>query len=263
MNAPAAAPTPMPAAQDPADVLTVRGLSAHYGKVAALSGLSVRVGAGRIVTVIGGNGAGKSTLLNAIMGALPTGGHSRGSIDFLGHAIHDWPIERKVAHGMSLVPERRELFGSMSVEDNLLLGGFRLYRAGVRGWRETLEQVYELFPRLRERARQQAGTLSGGERQMLAVGRALMAQPRLLMLDEPSLGLAPRIVREIFQTISRLRSTGVSILLVEQNARAALRVADYGYVLETGELVLEGVAGELAGHPRVIESYLGLGRRLP
>src|SRR5690606_1049221 len=183
---------------------------------------------------------GKSTLLNAIMGALPSGGRSRGAVDFLGHAVHDWPIERKVAHGMTLVPERRELFGSMSVEDNLLLGGFRLYRGGVRDWRDTLEQVFELFPRLRERARQQAGTLSGGERQMLAVGRALMARPRLLMLDEPSLGLAPRIVREIFQTIAQLRSTGVSILLIEQNARAALRVADYGYVLETGEMVLEG-----------------------
>jgi branched-chain amino acid transport system ATP-binding protein len=160
---------------------------------------------------------------------------------------------------MSLVPERRELFGSMSVQDNLLLGGFRLYRSGKAGWKDTIEEVYALFPRLRERRQQQAGTLSGGERQMLAVGRALMAQPQLLMLDEPSLGLAPRIVREIFQIIARLRSTGVAILLVEQNARAALQVADYGYVLETGEVVLEGPAGELAGNPRVIESYLGLG----
>uniref|UniRef100_UPI003342D3EA ABC transporter ATP-binding protein n=1 Tax=Castellaniella defragrans TaxID=75697 RepID=UPI003342D3EA len=254
-------PTAISSAPEAVDVLAVRGLSAHYGKVAALGDLSIRVGAGQIVTVIGGNGAGKSTLLNAVMGALPLGGHSRGAVDFLGSAVQDWAIERKVARGMSLVPERRELFGSMSVEDNLLLGGFRLYQAGVRGWRETLDQVFELFPRLRERARQQAGTLSGGERQMLAVGRALMAQPRLLMLDEPSLGLAPRIVREIFQIIARLRSTGVSILLVEQNARAALRVADYGYVLETGELILEGPASELAGHPRVIESYLGLGRQ--
>lgn len=242
-------------------LLSVQGLSAHYGKVAALDDLSIQVGAGRIVTVIGGNGAGKSTLLNAIMGALPTTGHSRGSVNFLGQSVHDWAIERKVALGMSLVPERRELFGSMSVEDNLLLGGFRLYRSGTAGWRQTLDQVFELFPRLRERARQQAGTLSGGERQMLALGRALMAQPRLLMLDEPSLGLAPRIVREIFQIIARLRSTGVSILLVEQNARAALRVADYGYVLETGDLILEGAAEMLSGHPRVIESYLGLGRR--
>src|SRR5690606_21768097 len=142
-----------------------------------------------------------------------------------------------------------------------LVGGFRLCRAGVRGWRDTLDEVYALFPRLKERSGQAAGTLSGGERQMLALGRALMARPRLLMLDEPSLGLAPRIVREIFQTIAQLRSTGVSILLIEQNARAALRVADYGYVLETGELVLEGPANALAGNPRVIESYLGLGRQ--
>src|SRR5690606_32773721 len=163
--------------------------------------------------------------------------------------------------GVSLVPERRELFGSMTVEDNLLLGGFRLYRAGKHGWKETMDDVYVLFPRLKERRFQQAGTLSGGERQMLAVGRALMAQPQLLMLDEPSLGLAPRIVREIFHIIGRLRSTGVAILLVEQNARAALQVADYGYVLETGEVVLEGKAAELAGNPRVIESYLGLGQK--
>lgn len=249
------------AAAERADVLAVDGLSAHYGKVAALAPVAIRVARGQIVTVIGGNGAGKSTLLNAIMGALPTGGRSQGSVVYLGQGVQDWEIERRVGQGMSLVPERRELFGSMSVEDNLLLGGFRLYRAGVAGWRDMLDEVYALFPRLKERRAQQAGTLSGGERQMLAVGRALMAQPRLLMLDEPSLGLAPRIVREIFQIIARLRSTGVAILLVEQNARAALQVADYGYVLETGELVLEGEAGMLAGHPRIVESYLGLGKK--
>jgi branched-chain amino acid transport system ATP-binding protein len=148
----------------------------------------------------------------------------------------------------------------MSVEDNLLLGGFRRYRARESGWRDTLNEVFDLFPRLRERRAQQAGTLSGGERQMLAVGRALMAKPNLLMLDEPSLGLAPRIVREIFHIIARLRETGVAILLVEQNARAALQVADYGYVLETGEVILHGPARELAGDPKVIESYLGLGK---
>jgi len=146
------------------------------------------------------------------------------------------------------------------VEDNLLLGGFRRYRAREAGWRDTLNEVFDLFPRLRERRAQQAGTLSGGERQMLAVGRALMAKPTLLMLDEPSLGLAPRIVREIFHIIARLRETGVAILLVEQNARAALQVADYGYVLETGEVILHGPARELAGDPKVIESYLGLGK---
>ncbi|HEX2518890.1 MAG TPA: ABC transporter ATP-binding protein [Castellaniella sp.] len=241
-------------------LLSVERLTAHYGKVAALNPLDLRVDRGQIVTVIGANGAGKSTLLNTIMGALPQRGHSQGTILFQGVDIQGWDIERRVEQGLSLVPERRELFASMSVQDNLLLGGFRLYRAGVRGWRDTLDEVYALFPRLRERAAQIAGTLSGGERQMLAVGRALMARPALLMLDEPSLGLAPRVVREIFLTIAQLRSSGVSILLVEQNARAALHVADRGYVLETGDLVLEGSAAELAGNPRIIESYLGLGR---
>ncbi|NYT38293.1 ABC transporter ATP-binding protein [Allopusillimonas soli] len=240
-------------------VLEVSGLSARYGKMAALSDANIRVQRGSIVTVIGGNGAGKSTLLNAIMGALPATGSSAGSLRYLGGEVSGWQVERRVAGGMSLVPERRELFASMSVEDNLLLGGFRLYRARQRNWRDTMDEVFELFPRLQERRRQEAGTLSGGERQMLAVGRALMAQPALLMLDEPSLGLAPRIVREIFQIIARLRSTGVAILLVEQNARAALQVADYGYVLETGEIVMEGQAADLASNPRVAESYLGLG----
>jgi branched-chain amino acid transport system ATP-binding protein len=247
-------------ANDPKQpVLHVTDLSARYGKVTAVAGANVHVPQGSIVTVIGGNGAGKSTLLNAIMGALPATGSSSGVIQYLGNDVGGWRVERRVADGMSLVPERRELFGSMTVEDNLLLGGFRLYQARERGWRDKIHEVYELFPRLKERRQQHAGTLSGGERQMLAVGRALMAQPRLLMLDEPSLGLAPRIVREIFQIIARLRSTGVAILLVEQNARAALQVADYGYVLETGEVVLEGQAAELSDNPRVIESYLGLG----
>jgi len=242
-------------------ILQVDNLSTKYGKVNALVGANIAVPPGSIVTVIGGNGAGKSTLLNSIMGSLPITGHSDGRVKYLEHQVESWGVERRVAAGMSLVPELRELFGSMSVEDNLLLGGFRLYRARKAGWKNKLEEVYEIFPRLRERRWQAAGTLSGGERQMLAVGRALMAQPKLLMLDEPSLGLAPRIVREIFQIIARLRSTGVSILLVEQNARAALQVADYGYVLETGEVVLEGSAKDLAGNPRVIESYLGLGNK--
>ncbi|MGE8590939.1 ABC transporter ATP-binding protein [Alcaligenes sp. WGS1538] len=242
-------------------ILKVTNLAAQYGKVSAVMGASLDVRAGSIVTVIGANGAGKSTLLNAMMGALPSVGRSTGSVQYQGEEISHWEVERRVAGGISLVPERRELFGSMTVEDNLLLGGFRLYRARQAGWRDTLEQVYALFPRLKERRGQLAGTLSGGERQMLAVGRALMAQPKVLMLDEPSLGLAPRIVREIFMIIARLRSTGVAILLVEQNARAALQVADYGYVLETGDVVLEGPARELADNPRVIESYLGLGKR--
>ncbi len=246
------------------ELLAVRGLSARYGRVAALDALDLRVRQGQIVTVIGTNGAGKSTLLNAIMGALPRNGHSDGVISFKGQDIQDLGMEHRVGLGLSLVPERRELFGSMSVRENLLLGGYRLYSGHVRGWRDTLEgTVYALFPRLRERAGQAAATLSGGERQMLAIGRALMARPSLLMLDEPSLGLAPRVVREIFQTIVRLRDEGVSILLVEQNARAALHVADHGYVLETGGLVLEGEARMLAGNPRVMESYLGLGRQAP
>lgn len=240
-------------------ILQVTDLSARYGKVTAVAGASLMVARGSIVTVIGANGAGKSTLLNAIMGSLPSNGSCAGGVQYLGSEIGTWAVERRVGDGISLVPESRELFASMTVEDNLLLGGFRLYRAGKHGWRETINEVYELFPRLRERKGQLAGTLSGGERQMLAVGRALMAQPQLLMLDEPSLGLAPRIVREIFQIISRLRSTGVAILLVEQNARAALQVADYGYVLETGEIILEGRASELSTDKRVIESYLGLG----
>jgi branched-chain amino acid transport system ATP-binding protein len=229
-------------------ILQVTDLSSRYGKVHAVMDANIQVPRASIVTVIGGNGAGKSTLLNSIMGALPLTGSCSGSIRYLGDDVGKWQVERRVAGGMSLVPERRELFGSMSV-----------YQARQSGWREKIDEVYELFPRLKERRQQLAGTLSGGERQMLAVGRALMAQPKLLMLDEPSLGLAPRIVREIFQIIARLRSTGVAILLVEQNARAALQVADYGYVLETGEVVLEGPAAELSDNPRVIESYLGLG----
>lgn len=241
-------------------VLEVSNLSARYGKVGALVGATLTVPAGSIVTVIGANGAGKSTMLNAVMGSLPHTGHAAGAVHYSGTDVSGWQVERRVAAGMSLVPERRELFGTMSVEDNLLLGGFRRYRARESGWRDTLNEVFDLFPRLRERRAQQAGTLSGGERQMLAVGRALMAKPKLLMLDEPSLGLAPRIVREIFHIIARLRETGVAILLVEQNARAALQVADYGYVLETGEVTLHGPARELAGDPKVIESYLGLGK---
>lgn len=239
-------------------VLEVSDLCVSYGKVEALHHVSVRVRAGEIVTVIGPNGAGKTTLLSAIMGVLP---RSRGDVVFLGEAQPVVEVEHMVARGANLVPEKRELFGEMSVEDNLLLGAFMRRRLGHRDERETMEAVFETFPRLRERRGQQAGTLSGGERQMLAVGRALMAKPKLLMLDEPSLGLAPLIVREIFHIVAALRKTGVAILLVEQNARAALQIADYGYVLETGEVAIEGSSEELEDDPRVIESYLGLGGR--
>jgi branched-chain amino acid transport system ATP-binding protein len=163
--------------------------------------------------------------------------------------------------GVALVPERRELFGSMTVEDNLVLGAFRQVRLRNRRWHEQLEVVFELFPRLQERRTQLAGTLSGGERQMLALGRAMMSAPKLLMLDEPSLGLAPLVVKEIFRTIDALRKTGVTTLLVEQNARAALETADYGYVLEMGEIMLQGPASQLASDPRVIDTYLGAARK--
>jgi branched-chain amino acid transport system ATP-binding protein len=238
-------------------MLEVRDLSVAYGRVEALRGAALVVGAGRIVTVIGPNGAGKTTLLNAIMGLLP----SRGTIAFDGSPLRERHAEARVAEGLVLVPERRELFAEMSVADNLALGAFARYRKGARDLAADREAIYLRFPRLRERADQLAGTLSGGERQMLALGRALMAKPRLLMLDEPSLGLAPLIVRDIFRIISSLRDSGVAILLVEQNARAALSVADHGYVLETGSIVLEGGAAELTHNPRVVESYLGLAKK--
>ncbi|MEJ5999480.1 ABC transporter ATP-binding protein [Paucibacter soli] len=239
------------------ELLTVRDLHAGYGRAEVLTGLNLALPEGSVVTVIGPNGAGKSTTLNALMGVLP----ARGQVLLDGQDISALSLEERVMRGLALVPEKRELFGSMSVEDNLVLGGYRPMRLGQRDWREELEKVYALFPRLKERREQLSGTLSGGERQMLAVGRALMARPKVLMLDEPSLGLAPLIVKEIFRIVARLRDTGVSILLIEQNARAALEVADYGYVLETGEIGLEGKASELANDPRVIETYLGAAKK--
>ncbi|MGL4409468.1 MAG: ABC transporter ATP-binding protein [Zoogloea sp.] len=237
-------------------LLEVKDLCVSYGKVEAVHKVNVRIGEGEIVTVIGPNGAGKTTLMNALMAALP----SAGEVAYAGHRLGERrSIEQMVALGMNLVPEKRELFSEMSVEDNLLLGAFSRYRRGFRDHLQSMEEIYERFPRLRERKRQAAGTLSGGERQMLAMGRALMAKPKLLMLDEPSLGLAPLVIREIFKVIESLKSAGVSILLVEQNARAALRVADYAYVLETGSIAMEGPAKALAGDPKVIESYLGVG----
>ena len=235
-------------------LLDVRGLCVAYGKVEALHQAALCVEEGRIVTVIGPNGAGKTTLLAALMGLLP----AHGSVCYAGSEIARVEPEQRVSRGLCLVPERRELFAAMTVEDNLVLGAFHRYGKRDKTIAADFDQVYQLFPRLQERRRQLAGTLSGGERQMLALGRALMSRPRMLMLDEPSLGLAPLIVRDIFHVIAGLRDAGVSILLVEQNARAALQVADYGYVLETGEIVLEGPSAELASNRRVIESYLGL-----
>ena len=237
-----------------APLLSVEDLSVRYGKVEAVHGVSLRLDAGRIVTVVGPNGAGKTTLMAAIMGLLPSGGRIRiEGVDQQGVTV-----EQRVANGMCLVPEKRELFAEMTVQDNLELGALTRRRRGERGLEAGLEDIFTIFPRLKERRRQLAGTLSGGERQMLALGRALMAKPRLLMLDEPSLGLAPLIVREIFHVIADLRARKVSVLLVEQNARAALQVADYGYVLESGEVALSGAAGDMMADEKVIASYLGL-----
>lgn len=233
-------------------LLEIEALHAGYGKVEAVRGVSLRIEAGQIVTVIGPNGAGKTTLLNAIMGLLP----SRGRLLYDGLDLHRLDVEERVQRCLCLVPEKRELFGHMPVADNLLLGAYAR-RMDAPTIRKELAAVYDRFPRLAERRRQLAYTLSGGERQMLALGRALLSKPRLLMLDEPSLGLAPLVVRSIFTAISSLRNLGVSILLVEQNARAALETADYGYVLETGELSHHAQASALLNDPRLAASYLG------
>jgi branched-chain amino acid transport system ATP-binding protein len=235
-----------------APLLDVRGLCVSYGRAQVVHDVSIAVTTGALVTVIGSNGAGKTTLLNAIMGLL----NARGHIGFRDAEIISVPLEMRVQAGLCLVPERRELFADMPVEDNLLLGGFRRSRAERK---QSLEEIFARLPRLRERRQQLAGTLSGGERQMLAMGRALMARPTLLMLDEPSLGLAPKIVRDVFHILTDLRKTGVSILLVEQNARAALEVADYAYVMELGAITTQGSPDEIARNPRLVESYLGLG----
>ena len=232
-------------------LLAVEGLTAGYGKAEVLHGVSLSVAARQIVAIVGPNGAGKTTLMHAVMGLMPRAG----TVTLGGESAGDagWLVGR----GVVLVPETRALFTDMSVEDNLELGAFARWRRGERDLAPAMADVFSIFPRLQERRRQAAGTLSGGERQMLALGRALMGQPRLLLLDEPSLGLAPLIVRDIFRVIEALRDRGIAILLVEQNARAALQVADYGYVLEMGRVALHGPADELAADPRVIETYLG------
>jgi branched-chain amino acid transport system ATP-binding protein len=233
-------------------LLEIRDLHVAYGKVEAVRGVGLTMQPGQIVTVIGPNGAGKTTLLAAAAGLL----RSRGQVIYDGLDVERLDVEERVERGFCLVPETRELFGDMTVADNLLLGGYTRRRNGS-DVKQSLQQVYARFPRLDERRRQKAQTLSGGERQMLALGRALMAKPRLLLLDEPSLGLAPIMVREILRIIASLRELGVSILLVEQNARAALETADYGYVLEMGEIAHQGPAGALAHDPRVVATYLG------
>jgi branched-chain amino acid transport system ATP-binding protein len=233
-------------------LLSIDQVSVAYDKVEAVRGVSLAIEPGQIVTVIGPNGAGKTTLLGAAIGLLPW----RGRMSFDGIDLRRLDVEARIERGFCLVPETRELFGDLSVSDNLLLGGYSRRRDSA-GLKQSLDDVYRRFPRLNERRSQKASTLSGGERPLLALGRALMAKPRLLMLDEPSLGLAPIIVREVFRIIASLRELGVSILLVEQNARAALETADFGYVLETGEIVHSGAAADLMHDPRVTASYLG------
>ncbi len=240
-----------------APLLDVEELVTCYGQIAALKNVSLQVWPGEVVAIIGANGAGKTTLLNTVSGLLAP---RHGRISFAGQDITGLPAEQIVGLGISHVPERRQVFPTMTVEENLLLGAYkRLYKVPRRQIVEDLEAVFSLFPILRERRGQLGGTLSGGEQQMLAIGRGLMARPSLMLLDEPSLGLAPKIVREIFSIVGELRRRGTSVLLVEQNARAALRVATRGYVLETGTVALSGPASDLLGDPRVQSAYLGTG----
>ena len=226
-------------------------LEAHYGRIPALKGVDLEVNAGELVALVGGNGAGKTTLLRAISGVRA----SSGSILFEGNDISGLPPERRVALGIIQVPEGRQVFGPLAIEDNLRLGA---WRRGRKNAKRTLERVYGMFPVLAERRSEPAGTLSGGQQQMLAIGRALMAEPRLLLLDEPSMGLAPKLVAEIFACIRHLRAGDTALLLVEQNARAALAIADRGYVMETGRIVLAGTGAGLLADEAVRSAYLGL-----
>ena len=235
-------------------MLKIRNLYAYYGSVTALSGVTCHVRAGEIVSLIGSNGAGKTTLLNAVCGLV----RREGEVVFDGKPITGLAPEAIVARGISQVPEGRQLFAPMTVAENLELGAYLRQRRKNRAEiRQDLERVFELFPRLKDRLDQEAGTMSGGEQQMLAIGRALMARPRLLLMDEPSLGLAPKVVEDILATLERLRREGLTILLVEQNARAALKIAARAYVLETGRIILSGAAAELLQDRQVTRAYLG------
>lgn len=233
-------------------MLSISNLHVHYGGIHALNGISLEVPENKIVTLIGANGAGKSSTLKSIMGLAKV---SNGSIKFGGEDITSKPTVHMVSKGLVLVPEGRRVFPNLTVEENLYLGAY--LRKDKEGIKKDLDWVYELFPRLKERVWQMAGTLSGGEQQMLAVGRALMSKPKLLMMDEPSLGLAPLIVKDIFSIIKEIHRNGMTILLIEQNAKAALEVADYGYVLETGRITLEGPGKELLVNDQVQQAYLG------
>lgn len=232
-------------------MLTIENVSAHYGKIQALHNVSLYINQGEIVTLIGANGAGKTTLLGTLCGEPRA---TQGSITFDGKTITDWQTARIMREAIAIVPEGRRVFSRMTVEENLAMGGFFASR---QQYQERIKRVYALFPRLDERRLQRAGTMSGGEQQMLAIGRALMSQPRLLLLDEPSLGLAPIIIQQIFDTIEQLRSEGMTIFLVEQNANQALKLADRGYVLENGHVVLEDTGAALLSNEAVRSAYLG------
>ena len=234
-----------------ATILKVEDINVYYGSIHAIKGISFQVEEGEVVTLIGANGAGKSTTLNTISGLLRS---KTGSITFLDHDLGRTPPHKIVAQGLALVPEGRRIFLQMSVQENLEMGAFTQKGGDVKA---DLEQVYALFPRLKERLKQTAGTLSGGEQQMLAMGRALMSRPKLLMLDEPSMGLAPILVEQIFEIIENLHKAGTTILLVEQNAQAALSVADRGYVLESGKIVTPGTGAQLLESPEIKKAYLG------
>lgn len=232
-------------------MLDVKDLNVYYGKIHAIKNISLTVEEGELVSLIGANGAGKTSLLTAIMGQIP----STGQISFEGQAVHRNGTMEIVRNGMTMVPEGRRVFPRTSVMDNLLLGAYsRKDKENVKG---DLNKIFEMFPRLLERKNQLAGTLSGGEQQMLAMGRALMSRPRLLLLDEPSMGLSPRLVDQVFDTIVSINKSGTTIMLVEQNANQALRVAKRGYVIETGEIVLSDDADKLLSNPQVKEAYLG------
>ncbi len=236
-------------------MLTIKNLTAAYGKISALKEISLEVTEGQVVSIIGANGAGKSTLLKAISGLI---NDRAGQILFNGEEIIHLPANRIVGLGLSQVAEGRQIFAHMTIKDNIDLGAYLYHKRRNRAQiQERIEQVYTLFPILKRRAKQIAGTLSGGEQQMLAIARALMTRPRLLLLDEPSMGLAPLIVKEIFSIIKELNKLGTTILLVEQNAKAALQIADYGYVLETGRIVLDGAAGKLLDDEKIRAAYLG------
>jgi len=233
-------------------VLEVEGLNVHYGGIHALKNVSIRVPEEKVVTLVGANGAGKSTLLRAVSGLVPASG---GKIRYAGRDILGIPSHRIAREGIAMSPEGRRVFVNLSVYENLLMGAY--CRDDRKEIDRDIEWIFETFPRLLERRDQPAATLSGGEQQMLALGRALMSRPKLLLLDEPSLGLAPLLIREVFRVITKIHQEGTTILLIEQNAMAALHVADYGYVLETGEIVLEGTGKDLLGDERVKKAYLG------